>query len=80
MLVRPWFSSTGTTFQRLDPDPRIAAVGCAMMVQRVVDGAIPSAKLAVNSVNNDAHPNHLELGDSLNNGWLKIWPELLFQN
>lgn len=48
--LRVWFSPTGTVFDQLSPDQRIASMGYAMMAGTVQDGAITSGKLAAGAV------------------------------
>ena len=48
--LRVWFHDGANGSQQLTPDQRIAAVGYAMMVGDVQDGAITSAKIAAGAV------------------------------
>lgn len=84
--LRIWFSHNTVTFEHLEPDQRIAAVGYAMVAQTVVaggitasaiaDGAVTAEKLAANAINSTVIPDDLELGDHFTSGSLKIWPEI----
>ena len=60
--LRVWFSPTGSAFQQLSPDSRVAAAGYALMAATVPDGAITSAKLAPGSVQS----YHLAAGPAAN--------------
>lgn len=51
--LRVWFSDGVNGFQQLTPDRRIAAVGYAMMADRVSDGAITTAKIADGAVTSE---------------------------
>lgn len=48
--LRIWFGDPAGGFEQLAPDPRIAAVGYAMVAASVPDGAITAAKLAEGAV------------------------------
>ncbi len=66
--LRVWFDDGEHGFQLLTPDPRIAAVGYAMMAdtaqtaQTVADGAITAAKLASGAVGSTQLASDLTLG------------------
>jgi hypothetical protein len=51
--LRIWFSHNAATYQHLEPDQRIAAVGYAMVAQTVVEGAISTEALADESITTD---------------------------
>lgn len=59
--LRVWFDDGTNGVQQLTPDHRIAAVGYAIMVGSVADGAVASAKIAAGAVGSSQLANNLTL-------------------